>query len=85
MCIYCRDTDELCAHTAPAATADGRGYTIAAGTAPTWADLAHPSPSYLLGLVTAALDSLARHEAALQALEIMVLALRDQAHLSGEP
>jgi hypothetical protein len=85
-CPICRDTDEMCSHTAPAVTADGRGYTIATGDEPpTWAALAHPSSSYLLGLITAALDTLARHEATIAAQGERLARLEAEAERSETP
>lgn len=117
MCIYCRDTDEIVPHaapavdyvltppppgyvppqatlttTAPATTADGGSYTIDVNAdgrghridAPTWADLAHPSPAYLLGRIVAAENALQAQSQRIESLEVMVARLRAEAQASGE-
>jgi hypothetical protein len=82
MCIYCRTTDELCYHPAPAVSADGQGYTIATpGEAP---PLWQMRPDGTLEALDTA-GRLAAAEARIEALEIMVLELRSRERLSREP
>jgi hypothetical protein len=74
-CHICENTDEMCSHTAPGVTADGRGYTIALGP-----------PSVRLTTAEEVLrDALRDAMERIEALEIMVLDLRSRERLSREP
>lgn len=74
MCIYCRTTDEIHRHDAPAVSADGRGYRIDAG----------PGLPLTMQVANLAEQVRAQYER-IEALEIMVLELRAREQLSREP
>lgn len=72
-CPICRDTDEMCSHTAPAVSADGWRYRIAV--------TGLPLDTQLANLV----EHVRAQEGRIAALEDAMARMQERERVSGEP